>query len=531
MTLYNAFKRHRNNSEFMSYKNGPLLLMIIDGWGYTTREEGNAVMAANTPVLDSLIEKYPSCLLQVSGEGVGLPEGQMGNSEVGHLNIGAGRIVYQDLTRINKDIREGSFFKNRVLLESMENVRRNSSALHLMGLFSYGGVHSHMDHMRALVEMAKAEGLEKVYIHAFLDGRDVPPKTALEDMKDHEEFSKSTGIAKTATVAGRYYAMDRDKRWERTKLAYDALTLGEGILAEDAVTAVSQAYARGENDEFVKPTVVTDETGKPVATIKDGDSIIFFNFRPDRARQMTYAFVDPDFDGFERKEKPQVHYVCMAEYDEKLDVPIAFPPETITNTLGEVLSANNKKQLRIAETEKYAHVTFFFNGGVEKENEGEDRCLVASPDVATYDLKPEMSANEVTDQLVEKIRSGKYDAIILNFANMDMVGHTGIIDAAIKAIEAVDGCVGRIIEAIVDKDGTALITADHGNAEKMIDYDTGKPHTAHTSNPVRCILVNGQEGETLKDGKLSDIAPTMLDIMGIKQPVEMTGVSLIRKDN
>jgi 2,3-bisphosphoglycerate-independent phosphoglycerate mutase len=504
--------------------------MIIDGWGYTTEEKGNAVMAANTPVLDSLVEKYPSCLLQVSGEGVGLPEGQMGNSEVGHLNIGAGRIVYQDLTRINKDIKEGSFFKNQVLLEAMENVKKNNSAMHLMGLFSYGGVHSHMDHMRALVEMAKKENVERVYIHAFLDGRDVPPQTALEDMKSHEEFCKSTG-AKTATVSGRYYAMDRDKRWDRTQLAYDALTLGEGILAEDAVSAVSMAYERGENDEFVKPTVVTNEDGKPVATVKDGDSVIFFNFRPDRARQMTYAFVNDDFDGFERKVKPEVHYVCMAEYDEKLDVPIAFPPETITNTLGEVLSKNNKKQLRIAETEKYAHVTFFFNGGVEKENEGEDRCLVSSPDVATYDLKPEMSAYEVTDQLRERIQSGKYDAIILNFANMDMVGHTGIVDAAIKAIEAVDECVGKIIDAIIEKGGAALITADHGNAEKMIDYETGKPHTAHTSNPVRCLLVNGPEGAELHDGKLSDLAPTMLEIMKIEQPAEMTGVSLISKSN
>jgi 2,3-bisphosphoglycerate-independent phosphoglycerate mutase len=505
--------------------------MIIDGWGYTTEEKGNAVMAANTPVLDSLVEKYPSCLLQVSGEGVGLPEGQMGNSEVGHLNIGAGRIIYQDLTRINKDIKEGSFFKNQVLLQAMENVKNNNSALHLMGLFSYGGVHSHMDHMRALVEMAKKEGVERVYIHAFLDGRDVPPQTALEDMKSHEEFCKSTGIAKTATVSGRYYAMDRDKRWDRIQLAYDALTLGEGILAEDAVSAVSMAYERGENDEFVKPTVVTDEDGKPVATVKDGDSVIFFNFRPDRARQMTYAFVNEDFDGFERKVKPEVHYVCMAEYDEKLDVPIAFPPETISNTLGEVLSKNNKKQLRIAETEKYAHVTFFFNGGVEKENEGEDRCLVSSPDVATYDLKPEMSAYEVTDQLLERIQSGKYDTIILNFANMDMVGHTGIVDAAIKAIEAVDECVGKIINAIIEKGGAALITADHGNAEKMIDYETGKPHTAHTSNPVRCLLVNGPDGFKLHDGKLSDLAPTMLEIMKIEQPAEMTGISLITKDN
>lgn len=513
----------------MSYQNGPIILMILDGWGYTAEEKGNAVMAANTPVLDSLLEKYPSCMLQVSGEGVGLPAGQMGNSEVGHLNIGAGRIIYQDLTRINKEIKEGSFFRNQAFLDAMEKVKENNSSLHLMGLFSYGGVHSHMEHMRALVEMAKKNGIERVYIHAFLDGRDVPPQTALEDMKQHEQFCKSTGIAKTATVSGRYYAMDRDKRWDRTELAYNALTLGEGIKAEDAVTAVSQAYERGENDEFVKPTVVTDKEGNPVATIKDGDSVIFFNFRPDRARQMTYAFVESDFDGFKRKAKPQVHYVCMAEYDEKLDVPIAFPPETIKDTLGEVLSKNGKKQLRIAETEKYAHVTFFFNGGVEKENEGEDRCLIPSPDVATYDLKPEMSAYEVTKQLVDKIKSDRYDAIILNFANMDMVGHTGIIEAAIKAVETIDECVGKIIDAIVEKKGAALITADHGNAEKMIDYETGKPHTAHTSNPVRCILVNGPQGAKLQDGKLSDLAPTMLEIMRIDKPVAMTGTSLINK--
>ncbi len=505
--------------------------MILDGWGYTTEEEGNAVMAANTQILDSLLEKYPSCLLEVSGKGVGLPEGQMGNSEVGHLNIGAGRIVYQDFTRINKAIYDGSFFENRVLLEAMKNVKENDSSLHLMGLFSYGGVHSHMDHMRALVEMAKKEGLEKVYIHAFLDGRDVPPQTALEDMKDHEEFCKSTGIVKTATISGRYYAMDRDKRWKRTELAYDAITLGEGILADDAVSAISQAYERGENDEFVRPTVITGEDGRPVATVKNGDSVIFYNFRPDRARQMTYAFVKDDFDGFERKANPDVHYVCMAEYDENLDVPIAFPPETIKNTLGEVLSNNNKNQLRIAETEKYAHVTFFFNGGVEKENEGEERCLIPSPDVATYDLKPEMSAYEVTEELLKRINSGKYDVIILNFANMDMVGHTGIMDAAIKAVEAVDECVGKIIDAIIENKGAALITADHGNAEKMIDYNTGKPHTAHTSNPVRCILVNGDESIALNKGRLSDLAPTLLEIIGIEKPAEMTGVSLIRRNN
>jgi 2,3-bisphosphoglycerate-independent phosphoglycerate mutase len=503
--------------------------MILDGWGYSTEEYGNAVMAARTPVLDSLLERYPSCLIEASGESVGLPEGQMGNSEVGHLNIGAGRIVYQDLTRINKAIKDGSFFKNQVFLNAMEHAKKNNSALHLMGLFSYGGVHSHMDHMRALVEMAKKKGLKEVYIHAFLDGRDVPPQTALKDMKAHEQFCHSSVIAKTATVSGRYYAMDRDRRWDRTELAYNALTNAEGLFAEDAVAAVIQAYQRGENDEFVKPTVIIDKAGKPVATIKDKDAVIFFNFRPDRARQMTYALVNRDFDCFERKVKPELHYVCMAEYDEKLDIPIAFPPESFENTLGQVLSMHKKKQLRIAETEKYAHVTFFFNGGVEKRNQGEDRCLIPSPHVATYDLKPEMSAFEVTDELVDKILNDNYDVIILNLANMDMVGHTGIVDAAIKAIEAVDQCVGKIVDATMEKGGSTIITADHGNAEKMIDYNTGKPHTAHTSNPVRCILVSSEEGIKLQDGKLSDIAPTMLDILGIEKPKQMTGVSLIKK--
>ncbi|WP_406670548.1 2,3-bisphosphoglycerate-independent phosphoglycerate mutase [Methanolobus sp. ZRKC4] len=505
--------------------------MILDGWGYTDEKTGNAVLAARTPVLDNLVKKYPSCLLGASGNSVGLPEGQMGNSEVGHLNIGAGRIVYQDYTRINKAIEDGSFFENPVLLQAINNVKKSNSSLHVMGLFSYGGVHSHMSHMRALVEMGKREGLENVYIHAFLDGRDVPPQNALEDMKAHEEFCHSTGIAKTATVSGRYYAMDRNKRWDRIELAYNALTNGEGVFAEDAVSAVSQAYDREENDEFVKPTVVVDEEGKPVATVKEGDSLIFFNFRPDRARQLTYSFVQKDFEGFERKAKPDVFYVCMTEYDEELDVPIAFPPERISNTLGEVLSKANMKQLRIAETEKYAHVTFFFNGGEERQSKGEERCLVPSPKVSTYDLKPEMSAYEVTDELVNKIFNDNYDAIVLNFANMDMVGHTGIVDAAIKAIETVDQCVGKIVDAIMEKGGSAIITADHGNAEKMIDYNTGKPHTAHTSNPVRCLLVSSEEKMTLQDGKLSDIAPTMLDILGIEKPEQMTGVSLIKKQD
>ncbi|MDW7731076.1 MAG: 2,3-bisphosphoglycerate-independent phosphoglycerate mutase [Methanolobus sp.] len=514
----------------MSQVKRPLLLMILDGWGYTEEKTGNAILAARTPVLDSLVERYPSCLLEAAGRAVGLPDGQMGNSEVGHLNIGAGRTIYQDYTRINKSIEEGSFFKNPVLLEAIDNVKRNNSSLHIMGLFSYGGVHSHMSHMRALVEMGKREGLENVYIHAFLDGRDVPPRAALEDMKEQEEFSKKIGFGKVATVSGRYYAMDRDKRWQRTELAYDALTLGEGLIAGDPVTAIKMAYDRGENDEFVKPTVIVDEEGNPVATVKDGDSLIFFNFRPDRARQLTYAFVNKDFDGFERKAEPDVFYVCMTEYDEELDVPIAFPAESIKDTLGEVLSKANLKQLRIAETEKYAHVTFFFNGGEEKQNPGEERCLVPSPKVSTYDLKPEMSAYEVTEELVSHIRSGKYDVIILNFANMDMVGHSGIFDATVKAVEVVDDCVGKIINALIGEGGAAFITADHGNAEKIIDYSTGDAHTAHTCNPVRCILVNGDENITLKSGKLADIAPSMLEMLAIEKPEEMTGDSLLLRN-
>lgn len=501
--------------------------MILDGWGYTEEKTGNAILAARTPVLDSLVERYPSCLLEAAGRAVGLPEGQMGNSEVGHLNIGAGRIIYQDYTRINKAIEDGSFFRNPALLQAIENVKRKNSSLHIMGLFSYGGVHSHMNHMRALVYMGKKEGLDNVYIHAFLDGRDVPPRAALEDMQEQEDFSKDIGFGKVATVSGRYYAMDRDKRWQRTELAYDALTLGEGLIAGDPVTAIKMAYDRGENDEFVKPTVIVDEEGSPIATVKDGDSLVFFNFRPDRARQLTYAFVNRDFEGFERKTEPDVFYVCMTEYDEELDVHIAFPSESIKNTLGEVLSKAKLKQLRIAETEKYAHVTFFFNGGEEKQNPGEERCLIPSPKISTYDLKPEMSAYEVTEALVDHIRSRKYDAIILNFANMDMVGHSGIFDATVRAVEAVDDCVGKIINALIGEGGAALITADHGNAEKIVDYTTGEAHTAHTCNPVRCILVNAGDDISLKNGKLADIAPSMLEMLAIEKPDDMTGESLL----
>jgi 2,3-bisphosphoglycerate-independent phosphoglycerate mutase len=515
----------------MTQARRPLMLMVLDGWGYREAEEGNAIKAARTPNLDRLVKEYPWCFLEASGEAVGLPEGQMGNSEVGHLNIGAGRIVYQDLTRINLSIRNGDFFKNPAFLSAISNVKANDSSLHLMGLVSYGGVHSYMTHIYALIELAQEKGLRKVYIHAFLDGRDVPPKAALEDIKELDAFCKENGNAKISMVSGRYYAMDRDKRWDRTKLAYDALTRGVApYTAPDAETAISEAYSRGETDEFVKPTVITDSEGKPVATIQDNDSVIFFNFRPDRARQLTWAFVNEDFDGFVREKHPKVYYVCMARYDETLDLPIAFPAEELENVLGEILSKHGLIQLRIAETEKYAHVTFFLNGGQEKCYEGEDRCLIPSPKIATYDLKPEMSAYEVTDEVIRRIQSGKYDVIVLNFANMDMVGHTGIFEAAVKAVEAVDKCVGRIVEALKEKGGIALITADHGNAEQMINLETGEPFTAHTSCPVKCIYFGNDEVKALKNGKLSDLAPTLLELLGTPKPQEMTGKSLLVKE-
>lgn len=508
----------------------PLMLIILDGWGYREAREGNAILAARTPNLDHLTEEYPWCFLEASGEAVGLPEGQMGNSEVGHLNIGAGRIVYQDLTRINLSIRKGDFFKNPTFLGAISNAKANNSSLHLMGLVSYGGVHSYMTHIYALIKLAQQEGLKKVYIHAFLDGRDVPPKAALKDIKELDAFCKENGRAKIATISGRYYAMDRDKRWDRIKLAYDALTMGVApYKTPDAETAVLEAYKRGETDEFVKPTVITDSEGKPEAVIKDNDSIIFFNFRPDRARQLTWAFVNKDFESFPREKHPKVYYVCMAQYDETLDLPIAFPPEELENVLGEVLSKRGLVQLRIAETEKYAHVTFFLNGGQEKCYEGEDRCLIPSPKIATYDLKPEMSAYEVTEEVMGRIRSGKYDVIILNFANMDMVGHTGIFEAAVKAVEAVDSCMGRIAEALKEAGGVAIITADHGNAEKMENPTTGEPHTAHTSNPVKCVYAGNNEVKALKNGKLCDLAPTLLELLKIRKPEEMTGESLIIK--
>lgn len=506
----------------------PTVLMILDGYGLNDKVQGNAVKEAKTPVMDSLMAEYPFVKGYASGMAVGLPEGQMGNSEVGHLNMGAGRIVYQELTRITKEIQDGDFFKNEALLKAVHNAKEKDTALHLFGLLSDGGVHSHNTHLYGLLELAKREGLEKVYVHCFLDGRDTPPASGKGYAEELEAKMKEIGVGRAATVMGRYYAMDRDNRWDRVELAYKAMVKGVGICADSLTGAIQSSYDNGKNDEFVEPAVIMED-GKPVAVIKDGDSVIFFNFRPDRAREITRAFCCDDFTGFEREKRLDLTYVCFTEYDETIpNKTVAFHKVSITNTFGEFLAANGLKQARIAETEKYAHVTFFFNGGVEEPNEGEDRILVKSPKVATYDLKPEMSAYEVCDKLCGAIRGGKYDVIIINFANPDMVGHTGIENAAIKAIEAVDECVGRAVAAIKEVDGQMFICADHGNAEQLIDYETGAPFTAHTTNPVPFILVNADPSYTLREGGcLADIAPTLIELMGLAQPAEMTGKSLL----
>ncbi len=510
----------------------PTVLMILDGYGINERADHNAIAQANTPVMDGLMKDYPFVKGYASGLAVGLPDGQMGNSEVGHLNMGAGRIVYQDLTRITKEIQDGTFFENEALLHAVKNAKEKNSALHMYGLLSDGGVHSHITHLYALLELAKREGLEKVYVHCFLDGRDTPPESGKDFVQELQNKMDELGTGKIATVTGRYYAMDRDNRWDRVEKAYLALTKGEGVEAASGVEAVAQSYAKGETDEFVLPSVVM-ENGKPVATIEDGDSIIFFNFRPDRAREITRTFCMDGFDAFNRGARKDVTYVCFTEYDVTIpNKEIAFKKVQITNTFGEWLAANGLKQARIAETEKYAHVTFFFNGGVEEPNEGEDRILVKSPKVATYDLQPEMSAPEVCDKFIDAIKSEKYDVIICNFANPDMVGHTGVEAAAIKAIETVDACVGRVVEALKEVDGQMFICADHGNAEQMVDYETGEPWTAHTTNPVPFILVNADPAYTLKEnGKLCDIIPTLIELMGKEQPAEMTGESLLVKKN
>ena len=501
----------------------PIALIIMDGFGYNHKDYGNAIRAAKTPNIDRLLAHYPHTLIGASGMDVGLPEGQMGNSEVGHTNIGAGRIVYQELTRITKSIKDGEFFSNEAFTAAVENCKKNDSALHLFGLLSNGGVHSHNSHLYGLLELAKKAGLTKVYVHCFMDGRDVPPTSGVDFVAELEEKLKEIGVGKIATVMGRYYAMDRDNRWERVGKAYDAMVYGEGNKADNAVDAIKASYADDVTDEFVVPTVI-DENGK----ISANDSVIFFNFRPDRAREITRTFVDPDFKGFERKNGFfPVNFVCMTQYDATMpNVEVAFKPEVLKNTLGEYVSDKGMTQLRIAETEKYAHVTFFFNGGVEKQYPGEDRILVKSPAVATYDLQPEMSAYEVTDKLVPAIKSGKYDMIILNYANCDMVGHTGVFEAAVKAVEAVDTCVGKVVDAIKEMGGVALITADHGNADKMVAED-GSPFTAHTTNPVPFCVVN-YDCELREGGRLADIAPTMLQIMGLEQPEEMDGTSLIK---
>lgn len=505
----------------------PVMLMILDGFGINPNEKGNAVAIANTPNIDKLKKTWPTTIIHTSGLDVGLPEGQMGNSEVGHTNIGAGRIVYQDLTRITKSIQDGDFFSIKEFSDAIDNCKKNNSNLHIMGLLSDGGVHSHIRHLVALLEFAKRKDFENVYVHCFMDGRDTPPTSGEGYIAKLEEKMKEKGVGKIATIEGRFYAMDRDKRWNRVKEAYDAMVNGVGEEATSALGAIEASYQKEVFDEFVKPTVICNGDS-PVATIKDNDSVIFFNFRPDRAREITRTLVDKDFNEFETK-KMNLFFVCFTQYDETMpNVKIAFKPETLVNTFGEYISKKGLKQLRIAETEKYAHVTFFFNGGEEKEYEGEDRILVPSPKVETYDLKPEMSALEVTDKVVEAINSGKYDSIILNYANPDMVGHTGSLEAAVKAVETIDGCVGKVVEAIEKQNGVLIITADHGNAEQMIDYKTGEPQTAHTTNPVPLILV-GLEGVKLKEGKLADLAPTMLDIMGLEKPQEMTGESLIEK--
>ena len=508
----------------------PTVLMILDGYGLNEKTEGNAIAQAKTPVMDGLMKDYPYVKGYASGLAVGLPDGQMGNSEVGHLNMGAGRIVYQELTRITKEIEDGDFFKNEALLDGMKNVKETNSALHLYGLLSDGGVHSHITHLYGLLEMAKKEGIENVYVHCFLDGRDTAPTSGKGFVEELEAKMKEIGVGQIASISGRYYAMDRDNRWDRVEKAYNALTKGEGETAESAVAALDASYAKDVTDEFFVPTVITKD-GKAVATVNDNDTIIFFNFRPDRAREMTRAFCADEFDGFDRGARKNVTYICFTEYDVTIpNKEVAFKKVELKNTFGQFLAANGLKQARIAETEKYAHVTFFFNGGVEEPNEGEDRILVKSPKVATYDLQPEMSAPEVCDKLCTAIRSDKYDVIIINFANPDMVGHTGIMEAAVKAVETVDACVGKAVDALKEVGGQMFICADHGNAEQLVDYETGAPFTAHTTNPVPFILVNADESYTLREnGCLADIIPTLIELMGMKQPEEMTGKSLLIK--
>lgn len=503
-------------------------LIILDGYAIRDEVVGNAVKQANTPNFDRYWSKYPHNQLEASGEAVGLPEGQMGNSEVGHLNIGAGRIVYQSLTRVNLSIRERDFFTNEQLVQACDNATENGKALHIFGLLSDGGVHSHIDHMKAVLELAKDKGVEKVYVHGFLDGRDVGQKSAVQYIKQAQTIMDDIGVGEFATISGRYYAMDRDKRWERIKLAYDAIAHGEGPKATDPIKVVEDAYNEGIFDEFVKPTVMTNDAGEPVATMASEDSVVFYNFRPDRAIQISQTFANNDFDAFDRGEDApkDIFFVSFMKYSDTVDSKIAYPPTDLKNTVGEVLADNKLKQLRIAETEKYPHVTFFMSGGREAEFDGEKRILINSPDVATYDLKPEMSAYEVTDALLKDLDEGETNAILLNFANPDMVGHSGMLEPTIKAIEAVDECLGKIVDKIIEKGGQAIITADHGNSDEVVSLD-GKPMTAHTTNPVPVIVT--RDGAELRDGGiLGDLAPTLLDLLDIEKPEEMTGKTLIK---
>ncbi|MCC2617346.1 2,3-bisphosphoglycerate-independent phosphoglycerate mutase [Aestuariibacter halophilus] len=507
----------------MSDAKKTLALIILDGWGHREETANNAIANANTPVLDDLCARYPNTLISGSGLDVGLPEGQMGNSEVGHVNLGAGRVVYQDFTRISKAIADGEFNHNPVLVEAIDNAVKADKAVHLMGLMSPGGVHSHEDHIFAMIKMAVERGASKVYLHAFLDGRDTPPRSAQASLEKADAVFQSLGVGKTATLVGRYYAMDRDERWDRVEAAYNLLTQGKGEFhADSAVEGLQGAYERGENDEFVKPTVIGD-----AVPMNDGDALIFMNFRADRAREISRAFVDQDFNGFERASRPQLSaFVMLTEYAANIDAPSAFPPETLNNVMGDWLAQHNKTQLRISETEKYAHVTFFYSGGREELYPGEERILVPSPKVATYDLQPEMNSEELTDKLVDAIASGKFDVIVCNYPNGDMVGHTGDYDAAVKAAEAVDHCLGRVVNALQEHGGECLITADHGNAEEMLNEQTGQAHTAHTSELVPFIYV-GRDATTREGGTLSDVAPTMLHLMGMPQPDEMTGTPIV----
>ena len=505
-----------------------MMLMILDGFGINEKEQGNAVKLAKTPNIDKLMQTCPTTIMHTSGLQVGLPEGQMGNSEVGHTNIGAGRIVYQELTKITKSIEDGDFFSIPEFNRAIENCKEHNSKLHIMGLLSDGGVHSHIRHLYGLLELSKRKDFDNVFVHCFMDGRDTPPVSGEGYITSLEEKMKEKGVGKIATISGRFYAMDRDKRWNRIEKAYDAMVKGEGVKAQSAISAVESSYQKEIFDEFIEPTVIMNGD-KPVATIEPNDSVIFFNFRPDRAREISRTLVDTEFSEFDTRKDLNLCFVCMTPYDETLpNVSVAFKKEPLKNTYGEYVSKNGLTQLRIAETEKYAHVTFFFNGGEEKQYPGEDRILVPSPKVETYDMQPEMSAEEVTVKVVDAINSKKYDTIILNYANPDMVGHTGSLEAAIKAVEKIDECVGRVVDAVNAQNGILLITADHGNCEQMIDYKTGEPHTAHTTNPVPLILV-GLDDVKLREGKLADLAPTMLEIMGLEKPAEMTGESIIVK--